>query len=148
MSVRQANALLLSSLLALAVVETAIAAGTTAGGSLGAHDVLITQASTPAAQQLGTKTPLGDLSGFRAIAADTLKIVKTGDFDAAKKRIKDLELSWDQAEPKMKPLAPDRWKTVDVAIDRALKEVRAWRSTPASSAEALNALIAAIDTLN
>ncbi|MDP9167881.1 MAG: histidine kinase [Actinomycetota bacterium] len=142
MSTQKTNALLFAGVLALAVVEPSFAAGLNAND----RDVLVAQASTSTAPQ-GVKTSLGDLSSFRLIAADTLKIVHTGDFDAAKKRIKDLELSWDQAEPKMKPMAPDKWQTVDVAIDRALKEVRAWRATPASSAEALNALIATLDTL-
>lgn len=92
-----------------------------------------------------SKTSLGDLSGFRAIAVDTLKIVQTGDFGAAKKRIKDLELSWDEAEPRIKPLAPKAWDTVDLAIDRALKEVRAWRATKESSSQALEALIATMN---
>ena len=57
----------------------------------------------PTAQTSRAVTPLGDLSSY----------------------IKDLELSWDRSEAKMKPLAPEKWTTVDVAIDRALKEVRA-----------------------
>jgi hypothetical protein len=101
----------------------------------------------PTAQTSRAITPLGDLSSYRAIAVDALKIVGTGDFAAAKKRIKDLELSWDRAEAKMKPLAPEKWTTVDVAIDRALKEVRAWRATQASSSEALQALISTIDSI-
>ena len=104
-------------------------------------------ASAANAQTSVVRTSLGDLSGFRVIAADTLRIVNTGDFGAAKKRIKDLELDWDQAEPKMKPLAPEKWQTVDVAIDRALKEVRAWRTTQAASSEALQALLATIDAV-
>lgn len=47
--------------------------------------------AAPAAngQPPSARPPLGDLSGFRAIAVDTLKIVNTGDFGAAKRRIKD-----------------------------------------------------------
>ena len=77
---------------------------------------------------------------------DTLKIVNAGDMSAAKKRIKDLELAWDQAEARLKPMAPKAWDTIDVAIDRALKEVRAWTGTQAKSREALQALIATIDS--
>lgn len=105
-------------------------------------------AAAPAgSQRAAAKTALGDLSGFRAIAVDTVRIVQTGDFSAAKKRIKDLELSWDEAEPKIKPSAPKAWETVDIAIDRALKEVRAWRATKESSTQALQALIATIDAV-
>ncbi len=104
-------------------------------------------AGTANAQKPGGETPLGDLSPFRAIAVDTLRIVNTGDLGAAKKRIKDLELSWDQAEPQLKPLDPQKWGIVDVAIDRALREVRAWRTSRASSSEVLQALILTIDGL-
>ena len=107
-----------------------------------------TVAPSAGAQKSTRTTPasqLGDLSAFRAIAVDTLKIVNAGDMSAAKKRIKDLELSWDQAEPKLKPMAPKEWDTIDVAIDRALKELRAWTGTQAKSREALRALISTID---
>ena len=115
-----------------------------AGGNGGAQltPVVAADVRTP-----GAVTPLGDLSTYRAIAVDTLRIVNTGDLAAAKKRIKDLEMSWDRAEPKMKPLAPEKWTTVDVAIDRALKEVRAWRATQADAGEALKALISKIDEI-
>lgn len=136
--------ILISSLIGLAAVQAALAA---TPGNPGTSATQATGASAPTAQQPGARTPLGDLSSFRVIAADTLRIVNAGDFDAAKKRIKDLEVSWDQAEPRTKPLAPDKWQTVDVAIDHALKEVRAWRATQAGSNEALKALIATIDNL-
>lgn len=142
MSKRYVRPFLITSLIGLAFQATLAATP----GNPGAGVTQTPGASAPMAQQPGAR-PLGDLSSFRVIAADTLRIVNTGDFDAAKKRIKDLEVSWDQAEPKMKPLALDKWQTVDVAIDHALKEVRAWRATPAGSSEALKALIATIDNL-
>ena len=38
-----------------------------------------------------------DLSGLRAIAVDTLKIVQAGDFPAARKRLDELEGRWNGA---------------------------------------------------
>lgn len=133
--------------MSIRTTQTLLLAGVMALTSWQATSAQTPAAATASVQLPGSKTSLGDLSSFRGIAVDTQKIVGTGDFGAAKKRIKDLELSWDQAEPKLKPLSPEKWQTVDVAIDRALKEVRAWRTTPVASGDALQALIATIDTL-
>jgi hypothetical protein len=142
MWIHATQALVLCGLIGFSAVGVAQTAPTN-GGSNGA----LVAAAAANAQKPGPGTPLGDLSTFRTTAVDTLRIVDTGDLAAAKKRIKDLELSWDQAEPKMKPLAPQKWETVDVAIDRALKEVRAWSATQAGSREALQALISTIDSM-
>jgi hypothetical protein len=88
---------------------------------------------------------LGDLSRFRAIAADTLKITRTGDLPAAKTRIKDLETAWDDAEAQMRPLDKDAWRTIDKAIDLALTNLRAASPNDAACAAALQALIATMD---
>ena len=143
MWIRTTQVLMFCGLVGFVALGVAQPAARTNGGHVGAEPATAaTHAQTP-----GAAAPLGDLSTYRAIAVDTLRIVNTGDLAAAKKRIKDLELSWDRAEPKMKPLAPEKWTTVDVAIDSALKEVRAWRATQAGGSEALNALISTIDAM-
>jgi hypothetical protein len=144
---RATQTLMLFGLIGLGAVGVAQEAPSNSGANAARVAAQPVAAGTANAQKPGGETPLGDLSPFRAIAVDTLRIVNTGDLGAAKKRIKDLELSWDQAEPKLKPLAPQKWETVDGSIDRALKEVRAWRTTPAASSEVLQALISTIDGL-
>jgi hypothetical protein len=139
---RARQALILSGLVGLGALAMAQPTPGSSGSSAARGAVL-----SPAGTDAHKPAPLGDLSTFRAIAMDTLRIVNAGDLGAAKKRIKDLEISWDQAEPKLKPRAPSQWEAVDVAIDRALKEVRAWSGTKAGSAEALQALISTIDSM-
>jgi hypothetical protein len=99
----------------------------------------------PAASAASNGASLGDLAPFKAIAADTLKIVKSGDLAAAKARIKDLETAWDNSAKAMKAANRDKWTTVDDAIDVALKKLRAAKPAAADSSAALTALIEAID---
>lgn len=91
-------------------------------------------------------TALGDLSTYKVIAADALRIMRSGDLPAAKTRIKDLETSWDQAAPRLRARNADAWKTIDKAIDRALSELRAGKPAASSSAQALTDLLVVIDT--
>ena len=88
---------------------------------------------------------LGDLSSFRAIATDAVKVVKTGDFAAAKAKIKELEAAWDHSAKALKTANLDKWTVIDKALDTAFKSVRAASPKPDSSAAALQAVIAAID---
>ena len=90
---------------------------------------------------------LGDLSKFSQIAGDTLKLAEAGDLIGAKKRIKDLETAWDQAEEKMRPLNGEDWKIADVAIDQALAKLRAKQPEQAACIEKLKTLIATFDRL-
>ncbi len=88
---------------------------------------------------------LGDLAPYRTIAADTLKIVDTGDLMAARTRIKDLETAWDKGEPTLKPKDKSAWTTLDKAIDEALTALRTPNPKAADCSATLKTLIAKMD---
>jgi uncharacterized membrane-anchored protein len=98
----------------------------------------------PGAQPAAAPSPLGDLSAFRTITQDTLRLLTANDPPRATTRVDDLETEWDNAEARLRPKDKAAWTAIDGKIDTVLRELRATSPKPASEKAALTALLGAL----
>ena len=94
------------------------------------------------------KQPLGDISKFRTITADTLGYAQTGDLKKAEKRVTDMETKWDAYEIALKKKDSAKWTELDLALDRVLKQLRASKPNAATSVPAIQDMLKLIDSMS
>lgn len=90
-------------------------------------------------------THLGNLGAFAAIVENVQAMVARNDLAGGKRRVKDLELSWDAAEAGLKPRDPANWHVLDGQIDDVLTALRAASPTKADCAAKLATLSATLN---
>jgi uncharacterized membrane-anchored protein len=100
--------------------------------------------SAASGAQAAAASPLGDLSAFRTITQDTLRLLNTGDQSGATTRVDDLETEWDNAEARLRPKDKAAWTAIDGKIDTVLRELRATSPQPGSEKAALTTLFTAL----
>jgi uncharacterized membrane-anchored protein len=88
--------------------------------------------------------PAQDLAPFHTIARDSLDRLNAGDQPGATARIRDLEIAWDKAQPRLQPQDPTAWTNLDGKVDTVLRALRAKNPDPAAEKTALHTLLAAL----
>ena len=96
----------------------------------------------PATADAQVSAGLGDTSAFAMIITDVQTFADKGDIAAAKTRITDFEIAWDENAKGLRPMDLATWGAIDGAADTAMKAVRA--GTP--DATAINVALAALQT--
>ncbi|MGI5239957.1 COG4705 family protein [Dactylosporangium sp. CA-139066] len=102
--------------------------------------------ASTAARQPHPTTKLGNLSKFAVIVADVQGKVAKNDLAAARTRVKDLEVAWDDAEAGLKPRDAAKWHQLDDQIDAVLTALRASQPAQPDCASAVAKLMNTLNT--
>ncbi|MFC5003630.1 hypothetical protein ACFPIJ_38135 [Dactylosporangium cerinum] len=115
-----------------------------------AQNMVTAGASGPstAARPVHPTTKLGNLSKFAVIVADVKAKVADNDLVAAKTRVKDLEVAWDDAEAGLKSRDATKWHQVDDQIDAVLTALRAAHPSQGDCASAVAGLMHTLDAFD
>ncbi|MEA2697313.1 MAG: hypothetical protein QOI66_1584 [Myxococcales bacterium] len=105
-------------------------------------------AATPPPESVPKGQPLGNLSVFRKITDDVLRLVRAGNLSEASSRATDLETAWDGAQSRLQAMNREKWTVVDDAIDDVLKKTRAPHRNKAAISGSLERLISVINALD
>ena len=103
-----------------------------------------TDSTTTTAGQNTQVSPLGDLSVFTKITADTRDMIVANNLSGAITRVADLEYEWDNAQSRLKPMNGAKWTEVDSAIDKVLRQLRAVKPNLQDCKASLDALLAVL----
>ena len=96
--------------------------------------------ATPMTASAQVSAGIGDTSVFTTIITDVQAFADKGDIEAAKTRITDFEIAWDENAKGLRPMDPVTWGNIDGAADTAMKTVRAGTPDAAGIKVALEAL--------
>jgi uncharacterized membrane-anchored protein len=130
------------------IMQVAVVVALLVGLGVTGYYVRSAQLTRQAAASSSSEHPLGDLSTFRALAQSMLTSVRTGDLSASKAQADALERAWDEGQPRLKPMNPDKWASMDGAIDDVLKKTRSSSEDVAVKTASLTALVGVIDAIN
>ena len=83
--------------------------------------------------------PKYDMSKYKGITEEALKLVTAGDYSAAHKKTVELETAWDDDTKKLKEASRKTWKAADDQMDVAMKACESAKDA-AGAAKATKAL--------
>ena len=130
-----------------AVVQVVVVVALLLGLGLTGYFVRSAQLTRDSASS-SSERPLGDLSAFRALAQGMLTDVRVGALPASRAKADALEKAWDDVQARLKRMNPEKWTSMDSAIDDVLKTTRSSSAEVASKNASLTALLGVIDAID
>ena len=76
-----------------------------------------------------------NMTPYRNLAGDTLAAFKAHDMATAKKKARELEVTWDTREKALQKKSPDLWGQIDKAMDAFIKPVMQGKSLDPAKVE-------------